>query len=123
MARWRGAEFYADVQSETVLLTMIGDSAPAGFEQVRPGAWSAAVGLPECEIFERVFTAVLDGVPVRLLRRIGPQAEVLLLSDDPAAAERLQAKLMEPAVYEAIVDADRLTNLHGVENQLATPTG
>ncbi|KAA0080210.1 hypothetical protein CIW52_25935 [Mycolicibacterium sp. P9-64] len=123
MARWRGAEFFADVQTETVLLTMIGDSAPAGFEQVRPGAWSSTVGLPECEIFERVFTAALDGVPVRLLRRTGPQAEVLLLSDDPAAAERLQARLMEPGVYEAIVDARRLENVQGVENQLAPPNG
>lgn len=123
MARWRGTEFFADVQAETVLLTMIGDSAPAGFEQVRPGAWSSTVGLSECEIFERVFSAVLDGVPVRLLRRAGPQAEVLLLSDDPAAAERLQARLVEPGVYEAIVDAGRLADVQGVENQLAQPNG
>jgi hypothetical protein len=123
MARWRGTEFFADVQTETVLLTMIGDSASAGFEQVRPGAWSSTVGLSECEIFERVFSAVLDGVPVRLLRRAGPQAEVLLLSDDPAAAERLQARLVEPGVYEAVVDAGRLANVHGVENQLAPPAG
>jgi hypothetical protein len=123
MARWRGAEFFADVQPETVLLTMIGDSAPAGFEQVRPGAWSSTVGLSECEIFERVFTGALDGVPVRLLRRTGPQAEVLLLSDYPAAAERLQARLVEPGVYETTVDADRLTNLQGVENQLARTNG
>lgn len=122
-ARWRGDEFFADVQSETVLLTMIGDGAPAGFEQVRPGAWSSTVGLSECEIFERVFTGALDGVPVRLLRRTGPQAEVLLLSDDPAAAERLQARLLEPGVYEATVDADRLTNLQGLENQLAPTNG
>jgi hypothetical protein len=123
MARWRGTEFFADVQTETVLLTVIGDSAPAGFEQVRPGAWSSTVGLFECEILERVFTAVLDGVPVRLLRPAGPQAEVLLLSDDPAAAERLQARLVETGVYEAVVDAGRLANVQGVENQLAPPNG
>jgi hypothetical protein len=119
MARWRGDEFFADVQSDTALLTMIGDGAPAGFEQIRPGAWSATVGSNECEIFERVFTGTLEGVPVRLLRRTGPHAEVLLLSDDPAAAARCQARLVEPGVYEAIVDASRLANVQGIENQLA----
>jgi hypothetical protein len=101
----------------------LGSGAPAGFQQVRPGAWSSTVGWSECEIFERVYTAALDGVPVRLLRRTGPQAEVLLLSDDPAAADRLQARLVEPAVYEATVDAGRLANVQGVENQLAPTNG
>lgn len=119
MARWGGGEFFADVQAETVLLTRIASDELAGFEQVRPGAWCATVRLSECEIFERVFTATLDGVPVRLLRRTGALVELLLLSDDPAAAERLGAILMEPGVYELTVDASRLTDVQGVENQLA----
>lgn len=122
MARWRGEEFFADVQAETVLLTSVANDGPSGFEQVRPGAWSSTVQLSECQIFERVFTAMLDGVPVRLLRSNGAQAEVLLLSDDPSAAERLGAHLVEPGVYEVTVDADRMANVQGVENQL-TPNG
>jgi hypothetical protein len=123
MARWRGGEYFADFQAETVLLTRIADDGPSGFEQVRPGAWSSTVGLSECEIFERVFTASLDGVPVRLLRRTGAHAEVLLLSDDPPVAERLGAGLVESGVYEVTVDASRLANVQGVENQLAIPHG
>jgi hypothetical protein len=121
MARWRGGEFFADVQAETVLLTVLADGEPTGFEQIRPGVWSATAPLSDCEIFERIFTAELDGVPVRLLRRTGARAEVLLLSDNPAVAERVGAALVEPGVYEAHVDASLLTNVQGVENQL-TPT-
>lgn len=123
MARWQGNEYYADVRGETVLLTAIGNTGHPGFEQIRPGAWSAAIALADCEIFERVFTASLDGVPVRLLRHSGAQAHVLLLSDDPADAQRLGAGLVEPGVYEMTVDTTRLMDVQGVENQLTTPTG
>jgi hypothetical protein len=119
MARWRGAEFLADVLTDRVLLTLVADEAPPGFEQIRPGAWSVTAPLTECEIFERVFTAELDGVHVRLLRHANGRAEVLLLSDDPADAGRVGAQLLEPGVYELAVDATRLTNVRGVENQLA----
>ena len=123
MARWRGDGFYADVRADTLLLTRIGEAGPAGFDQVRPGAWSATVALSDCEVFERVFTATVDGVPIRLLRHSGAQAHVLLLSDDLAAAERLGAGLVEAGVYESTVDASRLTDVQGVENQLASTTG
>jgi hypothetical protein len=117
LARWQDREFFADVVAETVLLTAIADEGPAGFEGVRPRVWSATVPLPECEVFERVFTAQVDGVPVRILRRAGETAEVLLLSDDPADAERVGAGRVEAAVFEAVVAADRLAEVHGVENQ------
>lgn len=118
VARWRGNEYFADVIAENVLLTTIAEDGPPGFEQIHPRVWSATVPLSECEVFERVFTAELDGVPVRLLRTTRGPAEVLLLSDDPAAAERVGAGLVEPGVYEMVVDASRLANLRGVENQL-----
>lgn len=117
LARWQGREFFADVIAETVLLTAIADEGPAGFEGVRPRVWSATVPLPECEVFERVYTAQVDGIPVRILRRAGDTAEVLLLSDDPADAQRVGAGLVEAGVFEAVVDASRLTNVQGVENQ------
>lgn len=122
LARWRGGEFFADVVTESVLLTSISDQAPAGFDLVHPRVWSATVPLAECEVFERVFTAELDGVPVRLLRNAGGRAEVLLLADDPAAVERVGAGLVEAGVYELDVNANRLANLQGVENQLV-PSG
>jgi hypothetical protein len=121
MARWRSSEYFADVIAESVLLTTIADDGPAGFEQIHPSVWSATAPLPECEVFERVFTAELDGVAVRLLRAARGPTELLVLSDDPAIATQIGAGLVEPGVYEIIVDASRLTNLQGVENQL-TPT-
>lgn len=117
LARWQGREFFADVVAESVLLTAIVNDGPAGFEQVRPQVWSATVPLSECEVFERVFTAQVDGVPVRILRRAGETAEVLLLSDDPAGAERVGAGLVEAGVFEAAVENSRLTNVQGMENQ------
>lgn len=123
LARWQNREFFADVIAESVLLTAIAENGPAGFEQVRPHAWSATVPLSECEVFERIFTAQIDGVPVRMLRSTGETAEVLLLSDDPADAERVGAGLVEAGVYEAVVDASRLTNVQGVENQWVPSAG
>ncbi|MBE1548112.1 hypothetical protein GGC64_002120 [Mycobacterium sp. OAS707] len=123
LARWQGREFFADVLPESVLLTAITDDGPAGFEQVHPRVCCATAPMSECEVFERVFTAELEGVPVRLLRSMGRTAEVLLLSDEPSDAGRMGAGLVEPGVYEVIVDAGRLTNVQGVENQLAPPKG
>lgn len=118
LARWQGSEFFADIVADSVLLTAVVDEGPAGFEQVHPSVWSATVPLPECEVFERLFTAELEGVPVRLLRSVAGSAELLLLSDDPADAERVGAGLVESGVYELIVDGRRLVNLRGIENQL-----
>ena len=70
-------------------------------------------------MFERVFTAELDQVPVRLTRTSGTTAEVLLLTDDPVEAQRVGAGLIEPGTYEVIVDTSRLANVRGVENQLS----
>ncbi len=118
LARWQGREFFADVVAGTVLLTGLGVAAPAGFEQVHSQVWSGTAPLTDCEVFERIYTAELDGVPVRLLRTGNGAAEILLLSDDPDFAARVGAGLIEPGVYELIVDPSRLTNLQGVENQL-----
>ncbi len=115
-ARWRGNEFFADVVAETVHLTAITTDGPTGFQPVRANVWSASVPLAETEIFERDYTAELDGVPVRILRTSGQTAELLLLTDDPVSAQRVGAGLVEPAVYEIVVDTDRLTNVHGIEN-------
>jgi hypothetical protein len=123
LARWQGQEFFADVIAETVLLTAIAQNGPTGFEPVRPHAWSKTVPLSECDVFERVFTAQVDGVPVRILRRAGETAEVLLLSDDPADAERVGAGRIEVGVFEAVVENSRLTDLHGVENQWVPSAG
>lgn len=123
LARWRGAEFFADVFADSVILTSLADQGPAGFELVHPRVWSATAPLSECEVFERVFTAELDGVPVRLLRNAGGRAEVLLLTDEPADAERVGAGLVESGVYELEVAANQLTNLQGVENQLVPTKG
>ncbi|MGE2837132.1 hypothetical protein [Mycobacterium sp. SMC-4] len=118
LARWRGNEFFADITGDSVMLTAIAEQGPGGFEQIHRGVWSATVPLSDTEVFERVFTAELDQVPVRLLRMSGTTAEVLLLTDDPVDAERVGAGLVEPGTYEIIVDFSRLTNQQAVENQL-----
>lgn len=121
LARWRDDEYFADVDGDKVILTRLADDGPAGFEFVRVGAWSATVPLSECEIFGRVFTATVDDVPVRLLRRAGATVDALVLSDDPAVAATLDAEVVEPGVYEVTVDESRLMNVRGVENQWVVP--
>lgn len=123
LARWRGGEYFADMLGDNVLLTAIGETGPTGFEQIHARAWCVSVPLAECEVFERIFTADLDGVPVRLIRSSGDAVEVLLLSDDPTDAQRVGAGLVEPGVYELIVGAKRLADMRGVENQLVPGEG
>lgn len=123
LAKWQNAEFFADVVADSVLLTSLGQEAPAGFDLVHPGVWSAIVPLADCEVFERVITAELDGVPVRLLQNTGGRADVLLLTDEPDVAESVGAGLVESAVYELEVSADRLVNLRGVDNLLVPNNG
>ena len=118
LARWRGGEFFADVVADGVVLTAITADGPAGFEQIYADVWSATVAPGETEVFERVVTARLDGIPVRVVRTSGTTAQVLLLTDDPVAAERVKGGMVEPGVYEVIVDTTRLTDMQGVENQL-----
>ncbi|TDL03768.1 hypothetical protein EUA04_24270 [Mycolicibacterium obuense] len=119
LARWRGTEFFADVVAETVQLTAVTADGPTGFEPVRANVWSMSVPLNETEVFERIFTAELDGVPVRIVRTSGRTAELLLLDDDPGLARTVGAGSIEPGVYEVVVDTGRLTNIRGVENQWA----
>lgn len=117
LARWRGNEYFADVVAEIVNLTAITTDGPAGFQPVRGNVWSASVPIAETEIFERVYTADLDGVPVRIVRTSGRTAELLLLTDEPDRAQRIGAGSIEPGVYEIVVDTERLSNVRGIENQ------
>ncbi len=119
LGRWRGNEYFADVAAENVHLTAITADGPEGFEPVRANVWSSSVPLADTEIFERVYTADLDGVPVRIVRTSGRTAELLLLTDEPDSAQRIGAGLTEPGVYEIVVDTERLSNIRGIENQWA----
>lgn len=120
LARWQGREFFADLLGDSVLLSAITDDGPAGFDEVHPGVWSARVAIADCEVFERVYTAEVDRIPVRVLSVVGYEAQVMLLSDDPDDAAVVGAGLVEPEVYELVLHRDRLSNLQGVENQLVT---
>ncbi len=121
-ARWRGAELAADVVGDSVLLSVLAETGPEGWEQVRPGAWVAAVPAGECELFEVVITATWQGLPVRVLSSGPAGARVLLLVDDADRAEAVGATVIEPGVFEATVAADELTDTHGVTNELAPTT-
>lgn len=121
-ARWHGAELVADVVGDGVLVGALGDSGPEGWEQVRPGVWSAAVPVQECEVFEVVLTATWRDVPVRVLASDGSTSQVLLLlSDDEEQAEAVGARLVEPGVYEAAAATDELVGVQGVTNELGQP--
>lgn len=48
---------------------------------------------------------------------------MLLLTDDPVAAERIGAGMVESAVYEIGIPANRLVNLQGAENRLTPAEG
>ena len=77
-------------------------------EEIRPGVWAAAVSLADCELFETVLTATVDGVRVRVLESDGTTARVLLLSDREDDAARVGAGLVEPGVFEADVAVSEL---------------
>jgi hypothetical protein len=117
-ARWRGAELVADVVGDGVLVSAAADAGPEGWEQVRPGVWTAALPLQECEIFEVVLTATWRDVPVRVLRSDGTTSHLLVLSDDEEQALSVGANLVEPGVYEATAPTDELVDVQGVTNEL-----
>jgi len=122
-ASWRETEYAADVVGDGALLTAGGDIPPAdlagaGAEEIRPGVWTAAVPLDECEVFEAVITATADGVRVRVLDSDGATARVQLVSDDPDEARRINAELVEPDVYETALPVAGLSDTSGVLNEL-----
>lgn len=118
-ARWRGAELVADVVGDGVLVSAMGDAGPEGWEQIRPGVWSAAVPKEECELFEVVLTGTWRDVPVRVLGSDGTTSQLLLLSDDEEQAAAVGARLVEPGVFEASAPTDELVGVQGVTNELA----
>lgn len=121
-AEWNGLDLPAALvpDSDDVELVHVGrDSAPEGFEEGRPQVWRRVVPVAECaRVFELVLTAEVSGVPVRILQRAGAEALVLLLSDDPAAVQDLQAREVEPGVFETVVPAERLSNAAGTTREL-----
>lgn len=121
-ARWRGTETCADVVGDSVLLSVRANEGPAGWEEVRPQTWVAAVPAAECELFEVVLRATWRGVPVRLLESGPSEARVLLLIDDEEQARALGADTIEPGVFEATAARSELSDVEGVTNELASPS-
>lgn len=117
-ARWSGGEHPADVFEDSALITVFGDAAPPGFEQIRPNAWAGAVPLGDCEIFETVLTATVDTVPVRVIASGGGTVVVDVHGNDVEAAARIGAQRVEIGVHEAHLPQDRLADIQGVENTL-----
>ena len=121
-ATWRGADHPAAFQPDGTgleLVTLTRDQVPEPFEQVRPGVWRAVLPVADCErVFEAVLTAEADGVPVRLLQRTSEESLVLLLDPDPQRVRRLEAREIEPGIFEAVVATDTLTKPSGVEREL-----
>lgn len=123
-ATWQGSEYCADVTAETVQLTWLGEQADPAWDRVRPGAHTRTVPRAECEIFEYLHTATLDGVPVRVLATDGRTAHVLVTDPDPAAAQRIAAAMVEPGVFElSQVPVTTLADHRLVANQLIAGSG
>lgn len=115
-ARWQGRELVADPFGEEIELVRGGQHEP-GWDEARPGVWIRRVLRSECELFELVVTATVQGIPVRLLQSDGRQAAVLLLDDDPEAAARLGARSVEAGAFEAVVSHGDLVDLQAVANE------
>jgi hypothetical protein len=97
-ATWNGGEYAADVSGDSVELTSFQEQADPAWTQHRPQTWSRRVPVAECEISELIFGATVDGVAVRILDVNDGTAEVLLVGDDPADAQRIGADLIDPGV-------------------------
>ena len=86
--------------------------------------WRTVVPVADCErVFEPVLTAEASGVPVRLLQRTPEESLVLLLDPDPGRVRRLEAREIEPGMFEAVVPTDTLTRPSGVERELWVRSG
>lgn len=116
-ARWRGAEMAADVVGDGVLVSVMADSGPEGWEQVRPHAWTAAVPATECELFEVVLRANWKDIAVRVLESGDGQARLLLLTEDEEKALAVGAFAVEPGVFEAQAPSSELTDLSGITHE------
>ena len=124
-ATWQAAEYAADViyaadgAPVDVELTAFAEPAGDGWGQRRAQTWSRTVPIAECEVFEIFFTATIDGVAVRVLALGGPTVHVQLVGDDPEAAERIGASMIDPGVFEnPHVPGEKLQQTQFVANQL-----
>jgi hypothetical protein len=121
-ARWRDQEYVADVVGDGVLLTTLDESGPgalvdAAAAEIRPGVWTGAVPLSECDVFELVVSATVRGERVRVLDSGSWGARVLLETDEEDRAARVGADLVEPGVFEAVVPVSELTDTDGVTHR------
>jgi hypothetical protein len=90
---------------------------------VRPSVWRRVVALGEVSLFEVIWICRYQGVPCRLLQRMGDQVRLLILDDDPDRALRLGAEEVDVGTFEATVPHDALTQATGTTRQLpAAPT-
>lgn len=125
-ARWRGQEYVADVVGDGALLTALDPAGPGPLvdvaaEEIRPGVWTGAVPLSECDLFELVVSATVRGERVRVLDSGSWGARVLLETDAEDRAARVGADLVEPGVFEAVVPVSELADTSAVTNELVTP--
>ncbi|MEZ3162007.1 hypothetical protein AB1K54_15940 [Microbacterium sp. BWT-B31] len=119
-AVWNGTEYAADVDEDTVELTSFAAPEGDGWTQHRPATWSRTVSLAECEVLELVFTALYQGVPVRVLRVADANVHLQVVGDDPDVASRLGATMIDFGVFEVGgVPGALLTENRLVANQLS----
>ncbi|WP_395638159.1 hypothetical protein [Pseudolysinimonas sp.] len=116
-ATWNDVEYAADVTGDAVELTAFQEQTDPAWTQHRPQTWSRTVPVAECEISELIFGATVNGVAVRILEANGDTAQVLLVGDDPADAQRIGADLIDPGVFvNPAVPAASLENRQLVAN-------
>lgn len=115
-AKWRDLDVPADLVGDGnhVELAVVGDIAPDGFEQVRPGVWAGAVPRDDVtELFEVVITATYRGVACRILQQTPAESRIVLLTDDPDEAHRVGAQESDIGMFELTVATDELTDISG----------
>lgn len=122
-ATWRGEEYAAELLDEApgeVELVHVGEQVPEGFGPVRPLVAARRVPRDECDVFERVVTAVWRSLTCRVLDRDATSARILLEHPPADAAARPGVGEVEPGLFEATVALEELEALSGRESHLVT---
>lgn len=121
-ATWQGSEYAAELLDEApaeVELVHVGEQVPEGFRTVRPLVAVRRVPRDECDVFERVVTAVWRSLTCRVLDRDATSARLLLEHPPAEAASLPGVGEVEPGVFEATVALEELGALSGRESRLA----
>ena len=119
-AKWQDLDVPADIVGDGSLveLVVVGESAPTGFEQARPGVWCRTVPRPDvAELFELTLTCRYRNVACRIIQHTSEQTRLLLLDDDPEVVRELDAEEADIGSFEVTALTAELTDIAGATRE------